>query len=56
MPRETLPGSINGFELVETGDICPECWGEVVIYEGERICLDCLEHVPDDDTAGETQE
>ena len=47
--RETLPAEINGFDLVETGDLCPECWGEVFSYEGERICIDCLEYLPNGD-------
>ena len=46
--RDTLPAEINGFELLETDELCPECWGEVFMHDGKRVCIDCLEWLPID--------
>ena len=46
--RDTLPADINGFELVETPDLCHECLNEVFLYEGRLVCIDCLEWLPID--------
>lgn len=49
--RDTLPAEIDGFRLIETPDLCPECWGEVFLYEGKPVCIDCLEWLPIDNDA-----